>query len=113
SNAVKYDPHDEVEIDVECTKVLEEGQACWKVCISDRGYGIPDEKKKMLFQKYLRLKPDSNVPGTGLGLSIVKALVEKFSGNIWVEDRVTGHSDQGARFCVEIPAIRRPESGAE
>jgi PAS domain S-box-containing protein len=113
SNAVKYDPHDEVEIDVECTKVLNEGQPCWRVCISDRGYGIPDDKKQLLFQKYVRLKPDSKVSGTGLGLSIVKALVEKFSGNIWVEDRVAGQSDQGARFCVELPAVRRPEPEAE
>ena len=107
SNAVKYDPHDEVEIDVACSKVLEDGHSYWKVTIADRGPGIPSEKKDLLFQKYVRLKPDSKVSGTGLGLSIVRALADKFKGRVWVEDRVPGKSELGARFCVELPAAKR------
>jgi signal transduction histidine kinase len=107
SNAIKYDPHDEVEIDIACTKVLEEGIAYWKVTIADRGRGIPDEKKGLLFQRYVRLKSDSKVSGTGLGLSIVRALADKFNGRVWAEDRVPGKSELGARFCVELPAAKR------
>jgi PAS domain S-box-containing protein len=108
NNAVKYDPHEEVDIDVEVKKVLEEDHPSWKVCISDNGYGIPDDKKAMLFQKYVRLKPDTKISGSGLGLSICRALTDKFSGRIWVEDRVQGKSELGARFCVVFPAERHP-----
>ncbi|MDQ1372609.1 MAG: hypothetical protein QG582_1527 [Candidatus Thermoplasmatota archaeon] len=108
TNAVKYDPHEEVEVDVEVKKVLEGDSPAWKVCISDNGYGVPDEKKTLLFQKYVRLKPDASVSGSGLGLSICRALTDKFSGRIWVEDRVHGKSELGARFCVLFPAERHP-----
>jgi PAS domain S-box-containing protein len=107
SNAVKYDPHEDVEIDVSCSRILENGRTYWKVTVADRGQGIPDEKKDLLFQKYVRLKPDSKVSGTGLGLSIVRALADKFRGRVWVEDRVQGKSELGARFCVELPAAKR------
>jgi PAS domain S-box-containing protein len=106
SNAIKYDPHDDVEIDIGCTRVLEEGHAYWKVTIADRGQGIPDDKKDLLFQKYVRLKLGSEVSGTGLGLSIVRALADRFNGRVWMEDRVPGRNELGARFCVELPAAK-------
>ncbi|UCE45347.1 MAG: GAF domain-containing protein [Methanobacteriota archaeon] len=106
SNAIKYDPHEEVEIDVACSRILKEGIVYWKTAVSDRGQGIPDDLKSSLFQKYVRLRPESKIEGTGLGLSIVRALTDKFNGRVWVEDRVPGRSDQGARFCIELPAAR-------
>ena len=106
SNSVKYDPHDEVEIDLSCEMVVEDGNTYQKVTIADRGNGIPDDKKPLLFQKYMRLKQDHKVAGTGLGLSICRALTDKFGGRIWVEDRVPGKSELGARFCVMLPAAR-------
>ena len=110
SNSVKYDPHEEVELDVICKKVMEDGRPFWRVCISDRGTGIPDHMKPQLFQKHVRLKPDPQVQGTGLGLSICRALTDKFGGRIWVEDRVQGKHDLGAKFCVELPADREMET---
>jgi signal transduction histidine kinase len=109
SNSVKYDPHDEVELDVVCKKTVEDGRPFWSVCISDRGAGIPDHMKPELFQKYVRLKPDPQVQGTGLGLSICRALTDKFGGRIWVEDRVQGKHELGARFCVMLPVDREIE----
>jgi len=106
ANSVKYDPHEEVEIDVDCERISEEGRQVWRICISDRGSGVPDDKKPLLFQKFVRLKPDPKVPGTGLGLSICRALVDRYGGRIWVEDRVPGKSELGARFCLTLPAAR-------
>lgn len=108
SNSVKYDPNKEVEIDIDVTKTSEGPRSFWKICIADRGAGIPDEKKSQLFQKFVRLKPDPKVPGTGLGLSICRALTDKFGGRIWVEDRVPGRSELGAKFCVMLPAAKEP-----
>lgn len=106
SNSVKYDPHEDVEIEIDAEKIFEDGRHLWRTCVSDRGHGVPDEKKAMLFQKYMRLKPEAKTPGTGLGLSICRALVDKFEGRIWVEDRVPGKSELGARFCVTLPAAK-------
>lgn len=106
SNSIKYDPHEEVEIDVLCEKLVQSGKPFYKVSIQDRGYGIPDDKKPKLFQKYVRLKPDSEVAGAGLGLSICWALADKFGGSIWVEDRVPGKSELGAKFSVLLPAAK-------
>ncbi|HEX9908792.1 MAG TPA: GAF domain-containing protein [Thermoplasmata archaeon] len=108
SNSVKYDPHDEVEIDVDCSRTSESGKPYWKLCITDRGHGISDEQKPLLFQKYVRLRADAKTPGTGLGLSICKALVDKFGGRIWVEDRVPGKSELGAKFCVTLQLAKGP-----
>jgi PAS domain S-box-containing protein len=109
SNSVKYDPNQEIEIDISCEKAVEDGKNVWKVAISDRGNGIPDDKKSVLFQKYVRLKPDPKISGTGLGLSICRALTDKFGGRIWVEDRVPGKSELGARFCVMLPAAKEAQ----
>jgi PAS domain S-box-containing protein len=109
SNSVKYDPNQEIEIDISCEKAVEDGKNVWKVAISDRGNGIPDDKKSILFQKYVRLKPDPKISGTGLGLSICRALTDKFGGRIWVEDRVPGKSELGARFCVMLPAAKEAQ----
>ena len=109
SNSVKYDPNQEIEIDILCERVIEDGKNVWKVAISDRGNGIPDDKKSTLFQKYVRLKPDPKISGSGLGLSICRALTDKFGGRIWVEDRVPGKSELGARFCVMLPAAKEAQ----
>jgi len=107
SNAVKFDPHDEVEVDVECRKVQEDGRQMLLMCVADRGPGVPDESKSKLFGKYSRLKPHEGIHGTGLGLSICKALADKYGGRIWVEDRVPGKSELGAKFCVLLPAAHQ------
>jgi len=106
TNCVKYDPHQEVEIDIDVAKVADGHKQFWRTCIGDRGEGIPDDKKTLLFRKFMRLKPDPKIPGTGLGLSICRALTDKFGGRIWVEDRVPGRSELGARFCVLLPAAK-------
>lgn len=106
SNCVKYDPHEKVEIDISCEKVIEDSRPMWKVSIADHGSGIPDDKKSLLFQKHVRLKPEATVSGAGLGLSICRALTDKFGGRIWVEDRVPGQSELGAKFCVLLPAAK-------
>lgn len=43
--------------------------------------------------------------GKGLGLYLVKTLVDRFHGNVSVEDRVQGDRSMGSKFVVVLPAM--------
>jgi len=105
-NAIKFDIHDKVRIEVNLSETEEEIGGIlgkyWKVSITDHGPGIPDERKEMIFLESARLTEPSL--GMGLGLSIVKSLVYLYGGKAWVEDRVTGTHENGAIFIVQLPA---------
>lgn len=104
TNAVKYDPHEVAVVDIVGAEATENGQPYWKIGVIDRGSGIPEEKKKLLFRRFTRLVAEGAGPsGTGLGLSIVRALAEKYRGRVWAEDRVPGDSSQGTIFYVMLP----------
>ncbi len=96
-NAAKYDPHHDIEIDVEVT----DGGSEWTTMISDRGKGIPDDFKTVIFERFRRL--DTGVRGFGVGLYLCKLLTDKYGGRIWVEDRVKGDHMQGSTFCIALP----------
>ena len=72
--------------------------------LTDRGIGIPDEfKDKVFTREYKKLvRPDRPIlqrsRGAGMGLSLVKALVERYGGKIWVENRVYDDSTRGSSF---------------
>jgi len=105
-NAIKFDMHEAVQIDIGLKEVLESadagGRRYWRVSIADRGPGIPDERKKAIFTG--AQKPSSHDParGMGLGLSIVKSLVDLYGGKVWVEDREPGLSEKGSVFYVQL-----------
>jgi signal transduction histidine kinase len=85
--------------DPEASNASHRTTSYWKITITDKGRGIPDDQKKQLFVRYL-----STAKGTGLGLSIVHALVaERYGGSIHVSDRVSGDSTKGAVFEILLP----------
>lgn len=67
-----------------------------KVTVEDNGPGIPDDQKSILFGRSWRGSPEK--AGKGLGLFICRALVERYGGRIWVEDRVAGNPGSGVKF---------------
>jgi PAS domain S-box-containing protein len=67
--------------------------------ISDHGPGIPDEKKRTIFNRY---KSGGSLHYTGLGLSIVKNLMDRYGEDISVSDRVRGDHSRGAVFVLEF-----------
>jgi signal transduction histidine kinase len=97
-NAVKYDRHDTVEVEVNSGKV-EDGKY-WKVEFKDNGPGIPDEIKERIFTRLERL--DKKAFATGLGLTLVKQIIEKCGGKVWVEDRIKGDRTKGSNFVVML-----------
>lgn len=92
-NAVKYSGPC-ADVSVELTQ--KDGHAFLKV--ADKGPGIPDGEKMLIFDKFYRVG-DENVrksKGTGLGLFIVKEVLQSHDADISVRDNVP----QGAIFEI-------------
>ena len=54
-----------------------------KFYVRDTGMGIPEEKQKSVFERFVKL--NTFVQGTGLGLSICKSIVSQMGGEIGVD----------------------------
>ena len=94
-NAIKHAPPDTV---VEF--VVEENGT---VRVRDRGPGISDEERELIFRRFWR-RDRSQQGSTGLGLSIVQRIVELHGATIAVENRASG----GARFSIHfLAAVKR------
>ena len=98
-NAVKYCTETKARVEVGVTPRAEEGVVA--LSVADRGPGIADEDKDYVFFRFVRRQEEAE--GTGMGLSLVMALTDRYKGKVWIEDRVTGSPEKGARFVVELP----------
>lgn len=96
-NAIKYSP-DGKTVSVEAHKA--EGQVV--ISVRDEGMGIPAEKQKTIFEKFVRVSQDKKIreKGLGLGLYIVKKLVEAQSGTIQVQSQI----GVGSTFTFTLPS---------
>jgi signal transduction histidine kinase len=74
-----------------------------KVCISvkDTGIGIPAEKQKVIFERFIQVNSSlsKEQEGSGIGLWLVKAFVGLHGGNI----RISSEPGKGSEFIVELP----------
>ncbi len=70
-----------------------------RLVVRDRGPGVPDERKRRVFEPDYTTKRD----GMGLGLAIVEQLVIDHGGGIEVTDAAGG----GAAFTVTLPGEPR------
>ena len=101
TNAIKYDSHPEVVVDVVVDDLMQAGVDYWRVRVSDNGKGIPNDQKDQVFRRFHRI--DTSVPGTGLGLFVAKFIAEASSGKIWIEDRIMGDHTRGTSMVVLLP----------
>ena len=101
SNAVKFDTARVVRVEITINEMKDNRGEFWVVSVTDRGRGIPDDRKRTVFERFAT--GATGVKGFGLGLSIVETIVDKFQGRIWVEDRVRGDFSKGAVFKVMLP----------
>jgi signal transduction histidine kinase len=97
-NAIRHTPKDTV---VEF--VVEENGT---VTVQDRGPGISDEERELIFRRFWRR--DRNQQGsTGLGLSIVQRIAELHGATVEVQNRATG----GAQFSLHFVKADKPGPG--
>jgi signal transduction histidine kinase len=75
------------------TSALESGTV--RLCIADRGPGIPAEAMGKLFEPFWSTKAD----GMGIGLAVCRSIVAAHHGTL----EVANTPDGGAEFCVQLP----------
>jgi C4-dicarboxylate-specific signal transduction histidine kinase len=74
--------------------VLQDGDV--KICVTDRGPGVPDADKLKVFEPFWSTRPG----GMGMGLAVCRSIVEAHHGRL----SVSRHSEGGAVFCTLLPA---------
>ncbi len=104
SNAAKFSPEGS-----EITISLEPVDGWVRVNVADRGEGITEEFREVLFERFTQADTGlrRNVKGTGLGLSISRGIVERHGGQIGYEPNEGG----GSVFYFDLPlAMARDEA---
>ena len=66
--------------------------------VTDTGQGIPQEKLKVIFEKFTQANEDTIRQGTGLGLAISKKIVSLFNSEIKVESI----ENKGSKFAFMV-----------
>ncbi|TFF98447.1 MAG: PAS domain-containing sensor histidine kinase [Promethearchaeota archaeon] len=101
TNSIKYNNNKVIEIIIKISEILKDDEKYLELKFIDNGMGIKDERKKLIFQK--EKEPSEISKGLGIGLSLVKVIIEKYRGQIWVEDRVKGKHEEGSCFIILLP----------
>jgi CheY-like chemotaxis protein len=103
-NAIKYTNTGTIEFGYR--KNIHRESARLEFYVKDTGIGIPEDRQKAIFERFVQadLTDKHAYQGAGLGLSISKAFVEMLGGEIWVESS----PGSGSAFYFTIPYITEP-----
>lgn len=67
------------------------------ISVTDTGYNVPNELKKVLFDRFE--KREEFVQGSGMELTICQTIIEFLGGRIWLDENF----DNGTRFIFSHP----------
>ena len=98
-NAIKYSPE---KTTVTVSTTLEADTV--RLCVEDRGYGIPPEAVDRVWEKFYRVTRDGqekDEESTGLGLSFVREVVEQHGGIVELQSEV----GRGSKFSFTLPRL--------
>ena len=99
NNAIKYSPE---RTTVTVSTALEAEAV--RVCVEDRGFGIPAEAKERVWDKFYRVVregQEKDEESTGLGLSFVREVVEQHGGHVELDSE----EGRGSKFSFTLPRL--------
>lgn len=98
SNAIKFADRGEVSV---AAHVCEEDKDCVAISVQDRGIGIAEDKRHVIFDQFKQAEvtPTRRRGGIGLGLAIVKAYLELLGGRI----KLDSEPGKGSTFTIIVP----------
>jgi len=99
NNAIKYSPE---RTTVTVSTALEAEAV--RVCVEDRGFGIPAEAKERVWDKFYRVVregQEKDEESTGLGLSFVREVVEQHGGSVDLDSQ----EGRGSKFSFTLPRL--------
>lgn len=104
ANALKFTERGEVRVDAS------RQEEALRICVSDTGIGIPEDRLAALFDKFTQVDASTTrrYGGTGLGLAITRDLVALMGGELSVASK----SGIGSRFTVSLPLQRLSDVAA-
>jgi two-component system, OmpR family, sensor histidine kinase CreC len=74
-----------------------------RLCIRDRGPGIPDYALPRLYERFYSVpRPDSGERSSGLGLNLVQEVARLHGGSIELHN----HPEGGAEACLNLPETK-------
>jgi signal transduction histidine kinase len=98
-NALRFSPPAEpVTVAVQC---VGDGRG---ISVTDRGPGVPETERELIFGRFQRGSAARGVAGFGLGLAIGSELATRMGGSLSYEDPGTG-----ARFVLRLPGAEDPQ----
>ncbi|MFW9973513.1 MAG: sensor histidine kinase, partial [Candidatus Odinarchaeota archaeon] len=102
-NSIIHNHHAVVEIKIEISQYQENSKDYIKIEFIDNGDGIPNYKKKLIFNR--KFSKEKSTIGMGLGLSLVKKVLDGYNANIVVEDKIPFDYSQGSKFIIIFPQV--------
>jgi len=113
-NAIKFTPSGSVSLSVDAVGYSEQDvKANWvtvEFSVTDTGIGIPEDKQKIIFDRFTQADGSTTrkYGGTGLGLAISRDLTALMGGEMTLESR----SGAGSTFTFTTPLKIDPYFGA-
>jgi len=95
TNSVKNDSAKKIIIDF---KLIEKEDSTYLLKIADHGKGIPPDKREDIFERYSEFRKTGK--GSGLGLFIIKTLVERYQGQVTIENTIEKDYTKGTTFSL-------------
>jgi signal transduction histidine kinase len=93
-NALKYANGGELQL-----RVFRDGEDA-VVEVADRGPGIAEADREIVFDRFVRLEPSRSTPGNGLGLSLVRAVAHRHHATVLLSE-----NHPGLRVRIEFPIL--------